>query len=140
MGLLQNLGLIYSIFCQVRMRRISMTKHTASRGCLLPPVFCTVALQAARIDPFGACLPMCHAQLLAHWGREVGVIQHHGDLEGVNFTQIPLCCSIPGRKRRLRCIFPQKKKSICVRRQGMCVSVDCTCYWYCYMKLTFLPL
>lgn len=93
-----------------------MTKHTASRGCVLPRVFGSVALQTAGIDLFRACLP--HAMLnFCPLGEGRWAIQHHGDLEGVNFTQLPLCCSIPGRNRRLRCIFSQeKKKSICVRR------------------------
>lgn len=88
-----------------------MTKHTVSRGCLLPPVFCTVALQADGIDPFRAWMSMCHAQLLAYWGREAEVIQHHGDLEGGKFHTASSLLFHPKKEEETDSIFPQEKRA-----------------------------
>lgn len=111
-----------------------MTKHTAAGGCMHPPIFCP-ALQTVGIDPFRACISTCRAQPLVPWGREAEVIQYHGDLQGGRISPNFLS-AVPSQETDR--IFPQKKKEhLCVSRQGICVSVDCTCYWHGYMKLIY---
>lgn len=55
-GTAAEFGMNLLNFCWVRVRRISMTKHTVSRGCLLLPVFSTVAFKQLGVMLSG-CLP-----------------------------------------------------------------------------------
>lgn len=87
-----------------------MTKHTASRGYLLPPVF-TVALRTAGIDPSRAWMSTCHVQLLVYCGREAEVNQHHGDLEGGEFHPTSSLLFHPRKEEKTDSIFPQKKRA-----------------------------
>lgn len=127
MGLLQNLEWICSISAELEWGGL------AWQSTQFPGVVCSfLSSLLLPSNSWEWCFQdACHVPLLVPWEREEEVVEHHGGLEGVNFTHFPLYCFIPWGKRRRIDIFPQEKRNISVRKQGMC-------FCWLYMLLVWL--